>query len=747
MLCLVAAFSLAQQLVPNGSFEDFGRSAPVGWSKQTWDGTLDLSRSSEAHSGKSSVLLSSTAGADAGCPVHIPVKMNAVYKITGWVKTDGLTPVSGQGAVLNLHGRQDHTTPLKGTNDWTKVEMTVKTDSDDVLVLNCLIGYYGTAKGKAWFDDISVELISSEPIHPSATLNPGTTYEPISKYIYSQFIEHLGRCIYGGIWAEMLQDRKFYYSVGSNQSPWTGSVTMDRKDKYTNTQSLVVNGSVQQGRLWLEKGRSLAGYVVVKGNKGQHISVDLNGSATPITLKSGGWEKFPIKVTPTASTQTGALRLSSPQTFRLGTASLMPADNVHGMRPDTLALLKRLNAPLYRWPGGNFASGYDWRDGLGDPDKRPVRKNPAWEGIDSNDFGLHEFMQFCKEIKTEPLLVVNAGFGDAYSAAQWVEYTNGSATTEQGAKRAKAGQKEPWNVKWWGIGNEMFGEWQLGYMAEDQYIVKHGMFYDRMKAVDPTIQTIGVGEIGGDWSKKMLEACGGQMTLMSEHFYCQEAPGVASHASLIPKAIRAKVAAHRKLRDSIPGLKEKHVKIAMDEWNYWYGPHVFGELGTRYFMKDALGIAEGFHEYYRSTDMVGMAQYAQTVNVIGAIKTTPTQAAMESTGLVLELYRREFGTIPFEVKASAPVDVMGAWKSDRSAITLGLVNPTGEAIEVPLTWSGVLVSDRATLWEIANSDPMSHNDPGKKDVIGTTSRVISGVQKSITLKPYSVNVVVIPVQK
>ena len=122
----------------------------------------------------------------------------------------------------------------------------------------------------------------------------------------------------------------------------------------------------------------------------------------------------------------------------------------------------------------------------------------------------------------------------------------------------------------------------------------------------------------------------------------------------------------------------------MDEWNYWYGPDLFGELGTRYFLKDALGIAAGLHEYARQSDMVFMANYAQTVNVIGCIKTTKTAAAFETTGLVLKLYRRHFGMIPVAAEAAAPLDWPAAWTADRKALTIGIVNPTLKAVEIPL---------------------------------------------------------------
>ncbi len=160
----------------------------------------------------------------------------------------------------------------------------------------------------------------------------------------------------------------------------------------------------------------------------------------------------------------------------------------------------------------------------------------------------------------------------------------------------------------------------------------------------------------------MLTNCADNMGLISEHFYCQEAPGLMGHVALVPRQVKRIAEAHKQYRQSIPGLAAKDIRIALDEWNYWYGPHVYGELGTQYFLKDALGIVAGLHEYSRQSDIVFMANYAQTVNVIGAIKTDKRTAVMDTTGLVLALYRREFGTIPVEIAgAPEPLDVAAAW--------------------------------------------------------------------------------------
>ncbi len=416
----------------------------------------------------------------------------------------------------------------------------------------------------------------------------------------------------------------------------------------------------------------------------------------------------------------------------------MPADNVHGMRADTLELLKQLNSPIYRWPGGNFVSGYNWRDGIGPRDKRPPRKNPAWRGVEHNDFGLDEFLLFCKEVGTEPMIAVNSGFGDDYSASQEVQYANGSADTLMGKWRAENGHPEPYGVKWWCVGNEMFGTWQLGHMALNQYVIKHNLFAKAMWDVDPDIKLIGVGAVGR-WSRGMLENCADTMNLISEHFYRQEREPIAEHVKQIPDAITQIADAHRRYRKEIDALKGKDIRIALDEWNYWYGPHVFGELGTRYFMKDALGIAAGLHELSRNSDLYFMANYAQTVNVIGAIKTTDTAAAMETTGLVLELYRNHFGQIPLAVTGKMyGLDVAAAWTADKKAITVGIVNPTEAAYDVTLDLEAAELTGEGDCWTIANDDPMAFNDPGQAPKVTIEEEPVSNVSNTLTSPAYSV---------
>jgi alpha-N-arabinofuranosidase len=185
----------------------------------------------------------------------------------------------------------------------------------------------------------------------------------------------------------------------------------------------------------------------------------------------------------------------------------------------------------------------------------------------------------------------------------------------------------------------------------------------------------------------------------------------------------------------------------MTEWNYWYGPYLFGELGTRYFHKDALGIAKGLHEYFRHSDIIFLANYAQTVNVIGCIKTTKTAAAFETTGLALKLYRNHFGTVPVTVTGDAyPLDVAAAWTSDRKALTVAIVNPTEQEHELPVDLEGARLSGRGRLWLIANEDPMAYNEPGKDPSVRIVEKKIDSLSNKLKVPALSISLYLLPVK-
>jgi alpha-N-arabinofuranosidase len=236
------------------------------------------------------------------------------------------------------------------------------------------------------------------------------------------------------------------------------------------------------------------------------------------------------------------------------------------------------------------------------------------------------------------------------------------------------------------------------------------------------------------------------MDLISEHFYRGDRPGLAAHVHQIPDAVRSIADAHRRYRREFDSLKGKDIRIALDEWNFWYGPHVFGELGTRYFLKDGLGVAAGLHECARNSDIYFMANYAQTVNVIGCIKTSKTAAAFATTGLVLKLYREHFGVLPVAVESPLPLDAMAAFSEDRKTLTLGVVNPTMQKLEVPLTLRGVKLAGTGRRWQIAGDAPMAYNEPGRPPRVTIAERPLGDVSGRLSVEACSVTLCALDVE-
>jgi len=291
----------------------------------------------------------------------------------------------------------------------------------------------------------------------------------------------------------------------------------------------------------------------------------------------------------------------------------------------------------------------------------------------------------------------------------------------------------------------MWGDWQLGYMQLHHYVIKQNWVVDKMREVDPKIIPISSGN-AGPWSTGLLKGSANHMDLIAEHFYCQERTNLLSHVQQIPNNIRRKAEFHRKSRQDLPELKGKDIRIAMTEWNYWYGPHQFGELGTRYFLKDALGIAAGVNEYARQSDIVASAFYAQTVNVIGAIKVSRRNAAFETTGLVLKLYRQHFGELPVATQFTGPIDAQAAWSKDRKTLTISVVNATTEKAEIPLSFKGTKLKGGGTKWQIAGSDPMAYNDPDQPAKVKIEQETIGRLGDKLIVAPCSVTLLSLPVE-
>ncbi|HLP72644.1 MAG TPA: alpha-L-arabinofuranosidase C-terminal domain-containing protein [Bacteroidales bacterium] len=743
LLAAVLAFASCNKnkqeagLIRNSSAEITDGSVVDGWTTDARSRYAVHFYDNVAHSGSKSLFIKADRYANGRWSTKVLLRPWSKYTFTGWVKTEGLESDRGKGAGFRLDGLKSDTIGFTGNTDWTQVKLDFETGNNDCTILSCLLDVSGRARGRAWFDDFKIDYVSSENIKTAVNINTAKASQPMPVYVYGQFIEHLGRCIYGGIWAEVLEDRKFWYAPGSRESAWRVSgneklFSMDEKEPYTGAHTPVLSSEKEskailvQENLGLKENMNYSGHIVLRGTGGMNkasVILRCNGKDQEVSIDgiTGNFASYPVSFKSTALVHDAVISVVPGAEGKLyvGTLTLMPDDNIDGFRSDVLGLLKELNAPVYRWPGGNFVSGYNWRDGIGDRDKRPPRKNPAWSGVENNDVGIHEFMRFCELLNTEAYIAVNAGLGSSDEAMAEVQYTNGAEDTPMGKLRSANGRLKPWHVKFWSIGNEMYGNWQLGHMSTEQFVMKNNDFSDRMRSVDPSIKLISVGDLG-PWDKMILSNCADRMDYISEHFYKQDyhGGGLMTHVNQIPDAIRQKADAHRIYRDQIPALHGKDIRICMDEWNYWYGPHIYGELGTRYFYRDAMGIAAGLNEYSKNSDIIYMANYAQTVNVIGCIKTSTTHSVLDATGQVLKLYRHKFGFIPVEITGETrPLNIGATLTEAKDTLCLSVVNPTMEPVKFPVSISGNETSTSAEIWRVTAPDLMSTNEPGQKPVV------------------------------
>jgi alpha-L-arabinofuranosidase len=626
----------------------------------------------------------------------------------------------------------------------------------------------------------------------------------ISPLVYGQFIEHLGRCIRDGIWAEKLRDRKFLLEMG--KSPWqpvrggaaaatqpaapagngkpvaaaATDVALDPAGAYGGSHGLALWAregkegpcGVSQGGIGLLKDKEYVGYAVLACPAepvGVRVRIswgagDGDGISFPIVGVAATYKKFPFRFRAGATTDDARIALTVDKGLLWAAClSLMPADNVRGMRRDTLDLLRRLNAPIYRWPGGNFVSGYNWKDGIGDRDRRPARWERAWNDVEDNDFGIDEFLDFCREIKTQPLIVVNTGLGGFDEAAQEVEYVSGPAGSRWGGERARNGHAEPYNVTWWGIGNEMYGGWQLGNVSVERYVLRHNAFVQAMRAVDGRIRVVAVGA-GGKWNDLIVPGCAAHADLLSMHHYSERKLRVPlspadlqtyrknfpAYSASIAQAVRGMVADLRKRQDGKDPAVSK-LKLAIDEygivrnWNPAPDAAGVGSFEHYYTVGDTVTVARGLNEMLRNADVIGMANWPQTVNVIGAIKTTRNHACMDAVGHLLTLYRARLGgqTVRLDAPADTPLDAAAAWDAQAGLLSLTLVNSSlDRELDVTVQPAGLPSGGPAAAegWQIAG-DLEAFNTPGQDERVTVKPLGALSLEGPIRLPPHSITVV------
>jgi len=324
-----------------------------------------------------------------------------------------------------------------------------------------------------------------------------------------------------------------------------------------------------------------------------------------------------------------------------------PLSDADGFRRDVLDALRPLGMPVMRYPGGNYVSSADWRHGIGPKQDRPRRPDFAWRSIETNQFGVDEFMAWCKQLGTAPMMAVNLGTFGAGEAAELLEYCNLPAGTSWADRRVAGGHPEPYNVKLWCLGNEMDGPWQAGHIPAIEYGQRARSAGAMMKGLDPSIETVVCGSSALHMStylaydREALEIAWDYVDFVSAHRYSandrQDTPWFLAEGVEIDRVLSD----YAGLLSYMRGVKKsrKQVHVSFDEWNVWYknregngnwqaAPHLLEEV---YNVEDALVCAQYLSAFIRRADLVKVACIAQIVNVIAPVLTRKEGLLLQST--------------------------------------------------------------------------------------------------------------------
>ena len=410
-----------------------------------------------------------------------------------------------------------------------------------------------------------------------------------------------------------------------------------------------------------------------------------------------------------------------------------PLADAHGYRKDVMDAMKGLGVTILRWPGGNFVSGYNWKDGIGPRDQRPVRPEGAWGALEPNQFGTDEFLRYCELSGVEPYICINAGLGTVEEARQWVEYCNESRDTYWARQRRKNGRDKPWKVTYWGLGNEIDGPWQLGHKNAEDYTKFALEAAKAMRRADDSIKLIASGSsnfrTGADWigwNRTVLEGLRDTIDYISLHTY------IGNRDHDFEKFLAASQDIDHRI-EIVEGLIQaaqsgrvnaRPVYIAYDEWNVWYrarGGSEFDTGRTRleeiYNFEDALAMGMFFNSFFRHADSVKMANLAQLVNVIAPIFTNEEGLFLQPIYFAIAEYAKQKGNQALDVWTRSPeyrtegkkplgyLDVSATFDPAARAVYLNVLNRSETRdLRTRIEAAAGTVQGEAGVWEMNHPD-------------------------------------------
>lgn len=502
-------------------------------------------------------------------------------------------------------------------------------------------------------------------------IHPDQVVAQVNPMLFGNFIEFTHDCINRGMWAELLLNRGFedadddgdglsgcWRPIGFNDS---ALVALDAENAFGGAQSqriqvvhhfggergiaqrglLLEAGEMYRGSLWARTAD--IGAAVLRLVDAQTGAVLWQGEAQ--LSADGEWRKYAFEAAVHADCLDAEFQLCVCQqgTIWLDQLSLMPRSAIGGIWKRVMEASGKLQSAIMRFPGGCFADCYHWRDGVGERDRRPTLVNRHWGGNEQNNFGTDEFIAFCRNTRTEPLICVNLGSGTPEEAADWVEYCNGGADTAMGALRAKHGHPEPFGVTYWGIGNETWATWEIGHMDAAAYAQRYLRFVEAMRAVDPAIRLMACGGDGNsvsqDWNRTVLQRAGHSADYLDLHFY---APQVYEQPNSMEDIYYATVLSTDKYERilleaaDIARALGAPTRLAVAEYNAMY----YNNSSREHTQEAAVFNAGLLNVFLRQAEMVHIGNFSDLVNGWqgGCIRSDRGRIFLTPSYHVLELY-------------------------------------------------------------------------------------------------------------
>jgi alpha-N-arabinofuranosidase len=454
----------------------------------------------------------------------------------------------------------------------------------------------------------------------------------------------------------------------------------------------------------------------------------------------------------------------------------------NGFRKDVMELVKELGVTIVRYPGGNFLSGYDWKDGIGAKEDRPARLDLAWHGLETNQFGLDEFMSWATKTDIEPMMAVNLGTNGLKEALDLIEYTNVDAKSKWAQERVKNGNAKPYDIKVWCLGNEMDGPWQLGHKNAEDYATLAADVARGMRQIGEDLQLVACGSSNrsmptfGAWEETVLEKTYDLVDHISLHTYYEDL-GDTQEFLIISTDLDYMINEVCNVADAVKAKNRsnKTITLSLDEWNVWNLSKFQAMerpkewlpaqrvIEDEYTFKDAVVLGNLLISILRRSDRVKMACIAQLVNVIAPIRAESDQAAWRQTTFFPFAYTSRFGrgkTLITRVEAPAiksarfgevdAIDAITTYDEKNKKVAIFVVNRSlTETIDTEILLSGfknLKIVDQVTMESTEWMATNNASNPTRVEPSLTQTASVNGNSIEVKLAPVSWQVIHVSVE-